>query len=211
MIGRLAAAAAMVVVAVTMVAPSPARAQTSTTGAGATSQIQLTSQSTWVGDNQDFDLGLAVTTPNPGSARLQLSIFPALTSRSAFDASLAGHLYTGAMRVFDPVSLSSLGPAPALSVTVNPRSSATSPQSVFLSASGVYPVLVALYDPQGNLLTQMVTHLLYSATDVRITRLDVAWVAPFTAPPPTGRRAPAPSWRDCSPWSRRWRPIRTWR
>jgi hypothetical protein len=189
------AAVAMVVVAVTMVDASRAPAQTAPTAPNSssnasTTQIQLTSQTTWVSDGQVFQIGVDVTTPDPGSAQVQLSVFPALSTRSDFNASLSDHLRSGPMKIFDPVPLSSLGPSPQLSVAVNPRSSATSPQSVFLSASGVYPVQVALYDAQGNLLAQLVTHLLYSAPDALIRRLDVAWVAPFSAPPPS---APLPA------------------
>ena len=47
-----------------------------------TSQLRLTQQTTWVVDSGTFQLGFSVTTPDPGSARIQLSVYQPLGSRS---------------------------------------------------------------------------------------------------------------------------------
>ena len=151
-----------------------------------TSQLRLTQQTTWVVDNGTFQLGLSVTTPDPGSARIQLSVYQPLGSRSDFNESLADRIHTGRMNVFDPVPLTSLGANPQLSVAVNPKSTARTGMSVHLTASGVYPVRVDLVDGAGNSLARLTTHIVYSGADAGSGRLEVAWVAPLHAPPATG-------------------------
>ncbi|MDQ1442734.1 MAG: hypothetical protein QOG97_2962, partial [Acidimicrobiaceae bacterium] len=184
---RLVAALVMVAVGVAVTVgaanATPAQAQSTT----ASSELRLADQSTWVADGGTFRVGMAVTTPDPATARVQMSVYSALSTRSDFTETLADRIHTSRLKVFEPVELSSLGPAPELSVAVNPKASAHAAQSVRLSASGVYPVRIDLFDAGGDLLSRLTTHLLYSSPDASSTsKLDVAWVAPFHAPPATG-------------------------
>ena len=197
---RVVLALAVVVLAVTATAPG-ARAQAPGPagpggpggggGAGGstppTSQLRLTDQSTWVGDGGIFNVGFSVTTPDPATARVQLTIYGALSSRSDFTETLSDRIHTPKIRPFDVVTLASLGPSPSMSFTVNPKASSHAAQSVHLFATGVYPVRIDLFGGDGLPLARLTTHLVYSGADATsITRLDVAWVAPFHAPPSTG-------------------------
>ena len=125
--GRLAAALAVVSLTVVVsVAPSnPAGAQTTP---ASTSQLRLTDQTSWVADGGIFQVGLAVTTPNPAGARLQMSVYQALSSRSDFNETLADRIHTRQLKVFDLASLSSLGASPQLALTVNPKGASRPPQ-----------------------------------------------------------------------------------
>jgi putative peptidoglycan lipid II flippase len=180
--GRLAAAVALVALSVMIVLgrPAPAGAQ-STPGL-----LRIADQTTWVGDGATFRVALNVVTP-PAGARLQLSVYQALTTRSDFAESLADRIHTSRLKIFDPVAVASLGTAPELSVAVNPKASVHAPQFVHLPVSGVYPVRVDLVDAAGSLLSRLTTHLIYSGADAATTsRLDVAWVVPLHAAPATG-------------------------
>ena len=170
--------------AVNFARPGPADAQTNPSP----SHIQLSSQTTWVGDGGTFQLAVAVTTPDPADAQMQLSLWNPLTDRSQFTATLTNHLDTSRMETFDPVSLSTLGPSPMFTIDVNRRAGAGA-ESVFLSTSGVYPVTVDLFDANDNLLDRLISYLVYNGPDtVGNGKLDVAWVAPFTAPPPASTK-----------------------
>ncbi|HEX3426951.1 MAG TPA: murein biosynthesis integral membrane protein MurJ [Acidimicrobiales bacterium] len=193
---RLAALAAslMVVLAASAVAsPSPAAAQTAP-GAGSANggtnspigngELQLRSQSTWVANNGTFQVGVSVKTPNSVADQLQVTLYGALPSRTDFTASLGGRFYTPRLYTFDPVAVATVGTSPSFAVAVNHQLSGGHTPSVYLSVSGVYPVTVDLYGSNGALLSRLVTYLVYNGPDAASNgRLDVAWVAPFTAPP----------------------------
>jgi len=181
----------MVALSLLVARPAAAQSPPAQSPPAPTSTIRLADQTTWVGDGGTFRVGMTVTTPDAG-ARLQLSVYHALTTRTDFTESLADRIHTNRIVVFDPVALTKLGSSPAMSVVVNPKASSRAPQAVHLSGSGVYPVRVDLVDGAGNLLSRLTTHLLYSAPDLTgITRLDVAWVVPFHATPATGTPAAA--------------------
>ena len=190
--GRLVLAAVVTALALTFVAGAgagPAHAQNPTAAPG--TKLRLTTQTSWVADGEAFQVGLAVTTPDPAGARLQLTVYEPLQTRSDFTASLAGRLHTGRLRVFDPVPLSTLGASPALSITINPKAPprsatrpAAPPDSMRLSTAGVYPVRVDLFDGEGAWLDRLDTHLVYvGATAALGSRLDVAMVVPVHAAP----------------------------
>ncbi|HEX3539257.1 MAG TPA: murein biosynthesis integral membrane protein MurJ [Acidimicrobiales bacterium] len=181
-IGSLArGAAAVAMVALAIVGATPRRAGAQSAG---NSQLRVTDQTTWISNSGTFRLGLTVTTPDPTSARLQLSIYQPLTSRSDFTESLADRIHTARRAAFNPVNLTSLGASPALTLAVNSKPSDHAAQSIKLTTSGVYPVRVDLVDGAGNLVSRLTTHLVYSGADaVTASRLDVAWVVPFHAPP----------------------------
>ncbi len=194
--GRVRAGMALLVTVLALaMSATAARAQTGPS----TSTLRLTDQTTWVGDGGTFTMGLAVSTPDLAGARLQVTVFDALRTRSDFTQTLSDRIDTAALRVFDAVAVAPLGASPAQSIAVNPKGATHAAQSVRLFASGVYPVRVELFDAQRSLLSRLTTHLVYSGADTAtITRLDVAWVAPFHAPPPTaaGGAASAPSTDD---------------
>ncbi|MDQ1429192.1 MAG: putative peptidoglycan lipid flippase, partial [Acidimicrobiaceae bacterium] len=180
--GRLVSAVALVALSVmfTVGRPAPAGAQ-STPGL-----LHLADQTTWIGDGGTFRVAVNVATP-PAAARLQLSVYQSLTTRSDFAESLADRIHTNRLKVFDPIAVSSLGTTPELSVAVNPKASAHAPQFVHLPVSGVYPIRVDLVDTAGSLLSRLTTHLIYSGPDAATnSRLDVAWVVPIHAAPATG-------------------------
>ena len=180
--GRLVAAVALVGLSVmfTVSRSAPAGAQ-STPGL-----LHLVDQTTWIGDGGTFRVAVNVTAP-PAAARLQLSVYQSLTTRSDFAESLADRIHTSRLKVFDAVAVASLGTTPELSVAVNPKASAHAPQFVHLPVSGVYPVRVDLVDAAGSLLSRLTTHLIYSGPDAATnSRLDVAWVVPLHAAPATG-------------------------
>ncbi|MDQ1376089.1 MAG: hypothetical protein QOE15_262, partial [Acidimicrobiaceae bacterium] len=182
---RLAAALVMVVLAVVLtITPNATAAHAQAPPTPAPSQLRLTDQTTWVGDGGTFRVAMAVNTPDPATARVQMSVYSALSTRSDFTETLADRIHTSRLKVFDPVTLASLGAAPELLVAVNPKATAHAAQSVRLAASGVYPVRIDLVDAAGQLLSRLTTHLVYSGPDASsITKLDVAWVAPLHTPP----------------------------
>ncbi|MDQ1369933.1 MAG: hypothetical protein QOF20_2286, partial [Acidimicrobiaceae bacterium] len=122
---RLAAALVMVVLAVVLtITPNATAAHAQAPPTPAPSQLRLTDQTTWVGDGGTFRVAMAVTTPDPATARVQMSVYSALSTRSDFTETLADRIHTSRLKVFDPVTLASLGAAPELSVAVNPKATA---------------------------------------------------------------------------------------
>ncbi len=177
----------------------PVHAQNGPPVAAPGSQLRLTSQSSWVTDGDAFQVGLAVTTADPSGARLQLTVFDPLQTRSDFTASLSDRMRTGRFRVFEPVPLNTLGATPQLSIAINPKTpprpatkpAASIPPSLKLSTAGVYPVRVDLYSGQGTLLDRLDTHLVYVGGTAGLgSRLDVALVVPIHASPALTADAP---------------------
>jgi putative peptidoglycan lipid II flippase len=170
----------------------PAGAQASADASATTpGGLVLTSQTAWVSTATGGDFRMAFSYPGtpPAGAKVAVTVYQRLTSRSDFDESVRGHIFVG-VRHSDVRQLSMLPIQADGSVVadlpVNPTTVASSGDDfVRLSSPGVYPVDVRLLDRSGVTVARMVSHLLYTG-GVSAPRLDVAWVIPFTAAPEVG-------------------------
>ncbi|MDQ2726081.1 MAG: DUF6049 family protein, partial [Actinomycetota bacterium] len=166
--------------------------------------LALLTQSPFVESGQSFHLGLAVTAPTPDT-RLEVLVYPRLTTRTDFDASLRGKLRNSSDYVLGPHPVSSLAADPAggvdITIPVNPTSdTAAVPPFTTRSDSGVYPVQVRLLDHAGNTVgAPLTTFLVYTSTAANtalrsppsgtdsLPRLDVALSVPVHEPPSVAR------------------------
>jgi putative peptidoglycan lipid II flippase len=183
-------------------AAAPAAAQTGPGSVPARSLV-LTAQTAWIpsATNGDFRIGVLVAAASQPGARLAVTVYQRLSSRSDFNETLAGRLHTGVRHAFKAEPLSSLATDSSgsytLDVPVNTSPAQAGQDSLRVLSPGVYPVEVRLIDPNGLSLGRLVTHLLYTGdSPASQPRLDVAWVIPVQAPPaltPDGRldRLPA--------------------
>lgn len=197
-LGRSVSAAAAALVAasgtVLLAPPVPSEA-----AAGAHPHVTLVSQSPWVAPAQPdgpatFTLLLAPTDAPPG-ARVSVTLYSRLQSRSAFELTLRASPSQANLARVDrtaPVPLSRLRSQPsgdaALQVTVVPSISSKAPPSPSLDLSctfaahlctGVYPAVVTLESASGGELDRFTTFLTYAAHGT--AKLRFAWVVPLSA------------------------------
>jgi hypothetical protein len=190
--------------------PRPVRTAAGRTGRGAP-LLALTDQSPWVTPGQpggaaSFTLAVVTAESVPTHDEVVVTLYPKLTTRSGFEATLT-RVPVG--RVLDrthPVPLSSTTPADggdALSISVLPNPTTapasagaptldlTCPTTTPSRCTGVYPLVVSLVRPAsgGGAPTPVphahfTTYLTYSATPSS-DRLGFALVVPFLSPAPT--------------------------
>jgi len=177
--------------------------------------LELLSQTSWVtaAPGQVFDLHLRATSTSLPASQLgfAVSVFPCLSSVSAFDQSVgSGPTGTPVSSTTTPVALGGLptvaGGGVDLSIPVevggtgSGAGSATSPFTIHLRPvtgqcqlfpAGVYPMRVQLVDTSsGSVLGSITTHLVYTEAAATTQRLRVAVVIPVQT---TQRAARAPS------------------
>ncbi|MDQ2725624.1 MAG: DUF6049 family protein, partial [Actinomycetota bacterium] len=181
--------------------PVPGVAPGVATGAG---NLALLSQSPFVESGQGFHLGLGVTAPTPDT-RMEVVVYPRLTTRTDFDATLKGKLRNSSEYVLGPHPVSSFAADPAggvdITIPVNPTSdTGTVPALTTRSDSGVYPVQVRLLDHAGtDVGVPLTTFLVYvspaAGSALRspptgsggLPPLDVALTVPVHQPPSVAR------------------------
>jgi hypothetical protein len=136
----------------------------------------------------------------PSGLELALSVYPRLTSRSAFAETLANKETYGPLDRFPPVPLAELpldaSGARTVVLTVGapglpaPASSRL-PLGTFPldlgpcggPCDGVYPLVVALEDHEGRVLDRLTTHLVLATPPPSTRKLEVAWVLGTGAEP----------------------------
>ncbi len=161
--------------------------------AGVTSgsnSITLLGQSPWVSDRQDFRLRLQIAAHDPAHEQLRVVAYNRLTTRTAFDDALSGHIDGYAVYGTAPLDLSTLPPDAdgGVDVDIPINKSATSPGiETFYAAAGsaVFPIQVQLYqsgDPVGQPLT---TYLVYAEpfSASGLPKLSVSITLPVHAAP----------------------------
>ncbi|MDQ1402518.1 MAG: hypothetical protein QOG03_834 [Actinomycetota bacterium] len=163
-----------------------AAATTTTSALGSVATIRLVSQTPWVGQGGELDLGLVVQSPGRSDVEVAVTVRQAVTSRSAFAQTLAGRFSSAVIDVTS-ATLAELKPTPTGGVFVRlPVQDPSQPRDrsrLLLRSAGVYPVVVELRTPgDGRVLDRFVTHLLYAPTAAK-QKLGVAWVVPFHAAP----------------------------
>ncbi len=166
-------------------------------GASGTPALRLLSQSPWVGVNQPFLAHLSVSGVTASSApALSVTVYPYLTTRSAFDQTLSTAPNGLALSQSSALPLSSLSADPAGGYDINvPVStgaggvaSATTPFGADLdctlgSCGGVYPVVFTLTDASSpNALAELTTYLVYDDPAANTQRLRLALVIPVGLP-----------------------------
>lgn len=154
-----------------------------TAGAGSMPVLDLVEQSSWVGPEGVFELRLRAVAPD---ATLQVRVFPAVTGRIRFDQSIRGENLGPPLQPLPPdlpLDAVTRGPDGTITVAYPITTGTPGPFGIRLTASGVYPVSVALVDAEGEVLDRFVTHLVRLPADgERALPLAVAVVAPFHAP-----------------------------
>jgi putative peptidoglycan lipid II flippase len=162
--------------------------------------LSLTAQTAWVAssNNGDFRMSLTIQAADPGNTRVQVAVHERITSRFDYTESLAGRIHTPARHYYQDgratpgdhgaPKVSALQPDAngvySFDVPVNPSPPRPGQDDFLLFSPGVYPIEVTLIGPNGQTLTQLVTHLLYSGDpSAGQPRMGVAWVLPARAAP----------------------------
>lgn len=164
-----------------------------TTGAvaqGARSgRLALASQTPWVERGGTFGLRLLVADlRRPADAEIAVSVHRAVTSRSDFQETLDGTVSTSVIppALSEPVERLPLDAAGAryIELGVQDPGLPRDGSRLSLRSAGVYPVRVELRESGGGqILDDLVTHLVYIPDPVDGPKLAVATVVPVHAPP----------------------------
>ena len=164
----------------------PAAKATATRGTAVTrgpDSLELLSQTPWLGPRPgQFQLHLKITASAPAAEMLEVNVYSELTTRSQFQAALAGEFYGLYYEAGGgPIPLSDLKDDPSGGVDLNVPVDQPS-GGLQLPATGVYPVQAFLEEagvPRGHPLT---TFIVYAAQDATtFHRLNVSLVVPLRA------------------------------
>ena len=145
--------------------------------------LELLSQTPWLGPGPgQFQLRLKITGSAPAAEMLEVNVYSELTTRSQFQAALAGEFYGLYYEAGGgPIPLSDLKDDPSGGVDLNVPVDQPS-GGLQLPATGVYPVQAFLEEagvPRGHPLT---TFIVYAAQDASAYhRLNVSLVVPLGA------------------------------
>jgi hypothetical protein len=161
-------------------------------------RMTFVSQTPWVSTGGDFLLRVHVDRP-PGASNLELdlTLFPAVATRSEFGETLSDHMSDSALVALAPVPLSSLRPESngdvVVTIPVRDPALPRDPSRVLLPPrDGVYPVRVELRDSlTGAVVDHFVTHVLHTPELHTTPKLGMALVLPVHAAPalqPDGTR-----------------------
>jgi hypothetical protein len=178
---RLAAIAALAIAAtLSSIPPAGAAAPSGT--------IKLVSQSSWVGEGGDFALRLRPAAKSPEDLELAVTIYPALTTRSDFDATLTDRVRGSAVSVSSTPLTELPADADGVVTVTLPIQSQRQPRDpaqnrIRLRGPGVYPVVVELRATGGGARAdRFVTYLVNLPDAITGPRLAVALVLPMSAP-----------------------------
>lgn len=169
---------ATVVLAAMLTTPPAAGQEGGQTGG---THLRLVAQTSWVTLGAPFNVHVAVDDA-PSGAQLRISVHDRVRSRSEFARTIQGDSLR--RRISDatavPVSqLISPDGTVALQVPTDPAVAG----GVAIARSGVYPVAVDLLNADGDVVEQLITHLVRLAENTDFVPLDVVVVVPVHAPP----------------------------
>jgi hypothetical protein len=166
--------------------------------APAKGRMTFVAQTPWVSTGGDFQMRVHVDRPTGASnLEFQMTIFPAVATRSEFAETLADRMGDTALVALTPVMLDSLRPDTngdvVLTIPVRNPALPRDPSRVLLPPrDAVYPVRVELRDRlAGTVVDKFVTHLLHTPELHATPKLGVSLVFPVHAPPalqPNGER-----------------------
>ena len=164
--------------------PTTTAAPTAPTTAAPTSVMRLLAQSAAVEPDGRFELTLALDTPAPPDAELQVAVHSRLMSRSLFDNALDGQrggIIDSFTYPLADLQAAAAGNAVPLSI---PLTTVRKPGQLRITRDGVYPVRVELRSPDDDVLAGFTTFLVRLAPQPReAPPLQVALVVPFRSPP----------------------------
>ena len=194
------AAASSAAVAALCVAPITASRAAAAPSQSSAAPLVIEAQSPWVTSGQDFQMRIRLTGGDPATDKVVVQAFNRLTTRSDFQAALAGRMpgspHYGAVVV--PISQLQADPQGGydVDIPVNPSGPASSqgpgtfPPFSAVGGSGVFPLQIALYTGPGIQEGRSVTtFLVYAAGQGSATgfpKLNVSVVLPVHAPPTIG-------------------------
>lgn len=145
-------------------------------------EVDLVDQSIWVEPGEDFDMTFEIDPGDgdlPADTNVSVIVYPPLTTRHFFNETLLG--LVGPSQQSNPVN-SSLGEIERTRDGNLRLAFETGPSGAGLTEQGVYPLEVRLTSPEGDLLGQMITHLLRQP-EAEFAPLDVAVIVEMGAPP----------------------------
>lgn len=153
-------------------------------------RMTFVTQTPWVSTGGDFLLRVHVDRPT-GASNLEfdLTLFPAVATRSEFAETLADQMSDSPLVALDPVLLSSLRPESngdvVLTIPIRDPALPRDPSRVLLPPrDGVYPLRVELRDRlTGTVVDHFVTHLLNTPELHTTPKLGMALVLPVHALP----------------------------
>lgn len=194
---RVSALVAAVVVLLGLTAtPSEAAGASAAVAVGpSTGQpaLAMVAQTPFVSLTGTFHSQLQVSTPDPASDTLAVTVYSRLTSRTAFDQAVAGKVHGYVIYRTASQSVAALPSDPAGGVDIDiPVNPAAGGLRAFYARSGsaVYPMTYQLSTRSGTPLGEpMTTFLVYSGgTSVDLPRLTVALSLTVAGPADTGGR-----------------------
>ncbi|MBV9661117.1 MAG: hypothetical protein JO337_08170 [Acidimicrobiales bacterium] len=165
-------------VAVTILAlalPAAAAADVSPPAAS----ITLLSQTPYLVGPGLFSVHVAVTAPDPGADRIEISAYPQVITRTDFDSALKGRMntYVSSRQYVAAGSLDG-----QLDIPVNQAVSGSKLNPLGAPAPGVYPVQLQLVGPSGEKLGSALTTFLVWAPSAQNAPLSVTVVIPVSSP-----------------------------
>lgn len=171
----LLALALVLVPAITGARPAGAQAPT-------VPPLHLVGQTTWVAEDQPFDVALRVTAGLPVDGTVEITLYGAVTSRETLVLGAADPSSLGAIRdtLSIPTALVPQGENGAYRLRLATDGSAA---GLPVSAPGVYPVAIAVAGPDGVAGEPLVTFLVRTPEDAGATALATAVVLPIHAAP----------------------------
>jgi hypothetical protein len=152
--------------------------------------MTFVAQSPWVSTGGDFLLRVHVDRPTGASnLELDLTLFPAVATRSEFGETLADRMSDSPLVALQPIALSTLRPESngdvVVTVPIRDPSLPRDPSRILLPPrDGVYPLRTELRDRlTGAVVDHFVTHVLYTPEVHTTPKLGMAMVLPVHAPP----------------------------
>ncbi|MEJ7844288.1 MAG: DUF6049 family protein [Acidimicrobiales bacterium] len=149
-------------------------------------RLRVVAQTPFVAPEGVFDLRLDADRAAPG-ATMALIVHGAVTSRSAFERTLAGEGLGPALSRSEPVPVDTLTVRDGARQVLFPVTAGPSGgERTRLTSAGVYPVVVELRGADGDIVEELVTHLIRLGDPApdRVP-LAVAVVVPVHEPPAT--------------------------
>lgn len=156
--------------------------------------ISVTSQTPYLdGASGTWTIGLRLAPGTGTAARLAVTVYPLLYTRTFFDQTLSGQMHGQPIYQSGAIKVASLPAASGggvnLELPVNPsgkppQNDPVPPLSLSVSSIGVYPVQIGLVNQNGVTMGQPITtYLVLIPHPISFPKLAVSWILPVHAKP----------------------------
>ncbi|MCL6104272.1 MAG: DUF6049 family protein [Actinobacteria bacterium] len=152
--------------------------------------MSLISQSPWVSSGQPLHVSLSISSNLPvNNLELVISLYPLLTSRSAFQTTLNVPPFGQAISSIAPINVTI--PTTTLNIGIDqqpaPTGTSSNSSNLYLyctitSCNGVYPIQTELIDRQnGQVFDSLTTYLIYVGSSANTVKLRLDLIFPIQA------------------------------